>query len=177
MSYVSSDHSLNWDIWLQFCLLSYILMGCKLRKWGKDHKNNCIASLLIIGGMMINVGLGYINYLRGLKWLPVDVSNISQNPFSYCSLAPIEVVASSLIFAGFSAMIVKRSFYRLSSYILLIYLIHPVIRDVCCRIVGERLFGNSNIESSLVVILSITIFLIFLTAAILYKRFERNMRS
>lgn len=177
VSYITSDHFLNWDIGLQLCFLSYFLFGYKLRKWGKERKNNKLAFLLIITGMAINIGLGYFNYLRALNGLPVDVSNISQNPLSYGPLAPIEVVASCLIFAGFSVMIVRQNFYKLSRYTFLIYLIHAGVRDVIWDIVGKRLSGDTVIETGLVVVLSIAVFFISLIGAIVYKRFERFIRN
>lgn len=177
VSYVTSDHILNWDIGLQLCFLSYFLMGYKLRKWGKKHKNNKLALLFMTIGIIINIGLGYINYLRGLNGLPLDVTNISQNPFSYGPLAPMEVVASCLIFAGFSVMTVKMDLYKLSRFTFLIYLIHAGVRDVIWEIVGDRVIGNAAIETGSVVILSIAVFSVSLILAVMYMRFEQIIQK
>lgn len=146
-SYVTSDHILNWDIGLQFCFLSYFLVGYKLREWGKTRKNNKLGLFLITIGVVVNVGIGYFNYLRGLGGLPVDVCNIRQNPLSYGPLAPAEVVASCFTFAGFSVMTVKRDLYKLSRCTFLIYLIHPGVMDVIMRLWGDRTIGNAAKET------------------------------
>lgn len=64
MSYITSVRNLKWDIGGQFCFLSYFLMGCTLRQWGKTRKNNKTALLLILAGNTINVALSYINFVR-----------------------------------------------------------------------------------------------------------------
>ncbi len=89
LGYITSEHKLMWDIGFAFYFLSYFLMGYKIRKWGESHKSNGKAFLLIFGGFFINAVLAYINYLRGLEGLPVDVSQLWKNPFSYAPLAQI----------------------------------------------------------------------------------------
>ena len=171
-SYITSEHILKWDIGWQFCFLSYFLMGYKLRQWGKVRKGNHTALLLISLGTAINVILAYINYIRGLKGLPVDVMQYYKNPFSYAPLAPIEVLASCLIFAGFSVMNIKKDFSKLAGYTFLIYLIHAGVWDVISTALGDRLIGNQIIESVSTILLSLMVFLISLLDAVVYRWFQ-----
>ena len=175
LSYITSEHVLKWDIGLQIYFLSYFLMGYKLRQWGKERKNNRTAFFLILAGFAINAILAYINYLRGLKGLPVDVSYYADNPVSYGSLAPIEVIASCLIFTGFSVMDIKKDFSKLAGYTFLIYLIHAGAWDVISTAVGDRLIGNQNVEFISVFIFSIIAFFSSFLIAYVYKNvFEKR---
>ena len=170
VSYITSEHQLEWDIGWQFYFLSYFLMGYKLRQWGKTRKSNRTALILISAGIALNLVLAYINYLRGLKGLPVDVIQFYKNPFSYAPLAPIEVIASCLIFSGFSIIKIKSDFSNLSGYTFLIYLIHAGVIDVLFTILSDRLFCNRILEYIFVIIISVGVFLISLFGAILWKR-------
>ena len=169
VSYITSEHELMWDVGWQFCFLSYFLMGYKLRQWGRTRRNNWIALILISAGTALNVTLAYINYLRGLRGLPVDVIQYYKNPFSYAPLAPIEVLASCLIFAGFSVMDIKKDFSKLARHTFLIYLLHLGVWDVISTILGDRLLGNYLMETLSVFLISIIVFLLALLGAKLYK--------
>ncbi len=147
-------------------------MGYKLHQWGKVRKSNRTALLLISFGTAINVILAYINYIRGLKGLQVDVMQYYKNPFSYAPLAPIEVLASCLIFAGFSVMDIKRDFSKLAGYTFLIYLFHAGIWDIMSRVIRDGLIENQFVEGISVVLLSAVVFLMSLLAAVVYKRFQ-----
>ena len=170
VSYITSEQILKWDIGWQFCFLSYFLMGYKLRKWGMERKNNRTAFLLILAGFAVNAGLAYVNYLRGLKGLPVDASYYADNPVSYGPLAPIEVIASCLVFAGFSVLDIKKDFSKLAGYTFLIYLIHAGVWDVISTVVGDRLIGNQNVEFISVFIFSIIVFFASFLIALAYKK-------
>lgn len=152
-------------------------MGYKIRRWGKDRKNNLVALVLISTGIAINIGLGYINFYRGCNGLQVDVIFFRQNLFSYGSLSPIEVVASCLIFAGFSVLDIKIDFSKLAGYTFLIYLIHAGVWDVIYTVIGDRLIGNQAVEAVAVIMLSIVVFIISLLAAIIYKSISNALKS
>ena len=174
LAYITSEHKLMWDVGYAFCFLGYFLMGYKIRKWGESHKGNGKAALLILSGFLVNAVLAYINYLRGLKDLPVDVSQLWKNPFSYAPLAPIEVIAACLVFAGFSVMKAKRDFSELSGCTFLIYLVHAGVIDVIFILMGDRLFGNPSIEAVVVVIISVIVFVISLLFAEVYGKLKRR---
>lgn len=159
-----------WDIGWQFCFLSYLLMGYKLRKWAETRKNNALAATLLVGGLAVNLCLGYVNYLRGLNGLPVDAIPYWLNPFSYGPLAPIEVVASCLIFAGFSVMKFKKNCAKLAGYTFLIYLFHGLIWEVTAIILGDRLLGSPVAETAMVVAVSAGVFGLSLFVAVVWKK-------
>ena len=148
------------------------MMGYKLRQWGKSRKNNKIALLLIAAGLAVNAILAYINYLRGLKGLPIDVIQYYKNPISYMPLASIEVIASCLIFAGFAKLDIKKDFSKLAGYTFLIYLFHMGVWDVFCKVVGEKLIGNLVVEGVSTVLLSVSVFLISLLTSYIYRRMQ-----
>lgn len=151
------------------------MMGSKLRQWGKSRKNNKIGLLLIAVGFAVNAILAYINYLRGLKGLPVDVIQYYKNPISYMPLAPAEVIASCLIFAGFSMLDIKKDFSKLAGYTFPIYLFHMGICDVIYFVAGDKLIGNQVVEAIAVIILSIAVFFISLLASIAYKMIQLKL--
>ncbi len=128
--------------------------------------------MLITFGIVINVLLAYINYLRALKGLPVDVIQYYKNPFSYAPLAPIEVVASCLIFAGFSVLNIKKNFSKLARYTFLIYLLHAGILDAISTILGDRLIGDQSVETLSILVISIVVFLLSLISSMLYRKFS-----
>ncbi len=160
--------------------MSYFLVGYKIRKWAENKKSNTLAIALIVGGLAVNVGLGIINFQRGLSGLPVDVINFKQNPFSYTPLAPIEVVASCLIFAGFSVMKINKNFSKLSGYTFLIYLIHAAVIDVMWVFIGNRLLGSQIVETVSVIVISTIVFVVSFVAAVVYKKivtFGKNSQN
>lgn len=167
--YITSTHTLEWDIGSQLCFLSLFLMGYKIRKWGTDRKNNLVALGLTSAGVAVNVGLGCINLYRGCSGLQVDVVFFKQNLFSYGTLSPIEVAASCLIFAGFSVLEVKKDFAELAGYTFLIYLFHAGVWDVIATIIGSKLIGDQVVEAVSVIFISMVVFCISLLAAIIYK--------
>ena len=152
-------------------------MGYKLRQWGKGRKNNRTALLFILAGITINGILAYINYQRGLSGLPVDAIQYYNNPFSYAPLAPVEVIASCLIFAGFSVLHIKIDFSKLAGYTFLIYLIHAGVWDVIYAVIGDRLIGNQAVETVAVIMLSIVVFIISFIASIIYKSISNALWS
>ena len=166
-----------WDIGWQFGFLSYFLMGYKLRQWGKTRKNNRTAMLLFVAGFAINIALAYGNYLRGLDGLPVDVIQCFKNPISYMPLAPIEVIASCLIFAGFSILDIKKDFSNLAGYTFLIYLLHPVVFDVIAIVIGDKLIGNQIIEAIAVMLLSSIVLLISFFIIQIYKKIDLKVKG
>lgn len=155
-------------------------MGHKLRKWGMERKNNRTAFLLILAGFAVNAGLAYVNYLRGLKGLPVDASYYADNPVSYGLLAPIEVIASCLVFAGFSVLDIKKDFSKLAGYTFLIYLIQAGVWDAISTVLGDILIGNWIVETLSVIIITMAVFLLSFLGAMLYRKlspFERMLQK
>ena len=180
LSYITSDHTLSWDIGLQFCYISYFLMGYKLRMWGKRRKNNCLGLLMVLLGVIINIMLAYINYKRGVSGLPVNTARYDMNPFSFAPLAPIEVIASCFIFAGFSVMKIKAKFSKLAGYTFLIYLLHMGVLDVILFLADNYVFRTKLFETVSAVLISAGVFTISLGAAFLWKKialFVMRMRN
>lgn len=144
-------------------------MGYKIRRWAQGRKNNTLAFILLISGIAVNVCLGYINYRRGLSGLPVDVISFRENPFSYAPLAPIEVIASCLVFAGFSVMNVKKDFSRLASKTFYIYLIHAGVLNAITILIGDKLIGKPIVETTATIVISTVVFFVSLLAAVVYE--------
>lgn len=151
-------------------------MGYKLRQWGKTRKNNRTALVLISAGFLVNVFLAYANYIRGLEGLSVDILQFSKNPVSYMPLAPIEVIASCLIFAGFSMMNIQKDLSKLASHTFMIYLLHMGAVDIIYALIGEMLIGNQIVEAVATILMSVIVFLLSLYVAVIYKHFKMKFR-
>lgn len=166
-----------WDIGWQFCFLSLFLIGYRIRRWAADKKSNVTAAILIAAGCMVNISLGCINYYRGLQDLPVDVTFYKLNLFSYGPLAPIEIIASCLIFAGFSVMKVGEDHSKVAEYTFLIYLFHAAVWDVIAAVCRRKLGESQVVEAISVIIISIIVFWISLVFAAIYKKSEMILKN
>ena len=89
---------------------------------------NIKGGVLIILGFLTEVFLAILSYRvavdpdGGVAWL-MNIASVEP-------LSPLMVVASVLIFAGFSMINIRKDFGKLSSYTFLIYLVHAGICDI-----------------------------------------------
>lgn len=170
IGYITSEHALNWDIGFQIYFLSYFLIGYKIRRWGAARKNNARGIILIVCGCGVNMALALLNYMRALNGLPVDVALFSENPVSFGPLAPLEVVASLLVFAGFSRLEIKLDLSRLAGDTYLIYLVHAGVLSVFQAAFGNHSYGSQTWETIAMIVQSAAVFLISWLVAVLYRK-------
>lgn len=130
----TSSVVLNWDFGQAFEYLGYFYVGDVLReelsirnRFG-SHRNGK-GALLIAAGFLVEAGTAYLEYriqvLTGIGEGGLKYKIVSP----YC---PTIVLASVLIFAGFSALTVKESHIitRLAGLSFFIYLFHAGVWDV-----------------------------------------------
>lgn len=124
---------LNWDIGRSFECLGYFMMGYVIRERTKEKGNNKKAVLLIIVGGVVEIIVSYVEYyfqiIKGIAEDQLKLKIVS--PYS-----PGIVLASVLIFAGFSYLVVKERKWiiRLSEKSFIIYLIHAGVWDFICKL-------------------------------------------
>lgn len=158
---LTSNHMLEWDPGKSFCYLSYFMMGYVIRKNTKKEKSNKKSIILIILGFLILLGAGFLRYKQGLN-------GISEDELTYALLqpfSPLPILASLLIFAGFTKLSFNKDVTKLSALTFEIFLFHAGILDLL------KLFVKLNMNSILVIIvISILTFIISLILALIYKK-------
>lgn len=164
LSYWTSTNKLNWDIGLSFQFTGYLMAGYELRKIGNADKNNKKGILYLALGIlteMIVIGLRYRQALQGIADDDLKYRLVSP-------LCPLIVIASVLIFAGFSHLTIRRDFGKLSADTFLIYLFHAGIWAVLIRIIKSRASDWDN--RILIPCCIVIVFCLSLAAARIYKR-------
>lgn len=119
ISNITSTHKLNYDIGLSFEYLSYFMIGYVIRNKSKQ-KSNKKAVIYIVMGLLVELLLVYIRYLQEIN----VITNKSFAPLLIEPFFPLVVIASILIFKGFSVMDIKHDFSKLSALSFWVYLAH-----------------------------------------------------
>lgn len=169
----TSSHLLKWDIGASICYLGYFMVGYEIRKVGSLHKNNIKGLGILFFGVIIELLLACLSYLKIVEPYANNILNYiaSEEP-----LSPLVMVASLLIFAGFSMMDVNKDFGKLSTYTFLIYLIHAGVWDLCKRamvLLGWFKRDNRMIIPACIII----VFFISYICAILYEKLWGKLES
>ena len=163
----TSTHGINWDIGLSACYLGYFMVGYEIRKKTSLHMCNIKGGVLIILGFLTEVFLAILSYRvavdpdGGVAWL-MNIASVEP-------LSPLMVVASVLIFAGFSMINIRKDFGKLSSYTFLIYLVHAGICDIFKRVTAA-FWGVEHDNRIIIPVYIISVFLLSYILAVIYKR-------
>ena len=156
----TSSHVFRWDISYAFCFMGYFIMGYLIRKHVKEEKN-IKPVLLILGGLLVYALTGYLRYLQALRGLAdseLPVSLLSQG-------APLPVLGTLLLFAGFAKLPFNKNISKLSSLTFEIYLFHALFWDILSR------FVTAEMDSRLViVVMCVAVFLLSLLSAVIYRK-------
>lgn len=131
LSLWTSTHMLNWDIGVIFCYLGYFMAGYELRRWAEKKKSNIKGLCMIALGIAVELFVTRIQY-------GYSIQGLSKTEEIYGLVGPqcpLIVLASVLIFAGFSLVYMKKDFHKLSALTFLIYLFHAGVWDVGRRFV------------------------------------------
>lgn len=97
------------------------MIGYVLRK--NANINNMKGIFLILGGFGIELFLARLRYVQVINNIELKYSLIG--PYS-----PLVVIASILIFVGFSKLDIKANVRHISSLTFMIYLLHAAVWDV-----------------------------------------------
>lgn len=117
---------LNWDLGQSFEYLGYFMTGYVIRK--DLQKNNFKGILLILLGIVVEIATAFVDYKLQI------VDGIAENKLNFPIVAPYAptiVLASLLIFAGFTMLKIEynKHIKKLSDMSFIIYLIHAGVWD------------------------------------------------
>lgn len=137
----TSTNMLEWDIGFSFRFVSYFMVGYEIRRIAAAKKSNKKGLVLIAAG--VTVELFPIFLIRYRQVMQGITENQILRP-----LNPLVVLASILIFAGFSYLNRKRSFARLSGLTFYIYLIHAGLLNAVMFVLKKSGGGTYRIRKS-----------------------------
>lgn len=165
--------SVNWDIGQSFEYCGYFMVGYVIRK-DLNNKKTSKGILLIIAGLLVEIATAFIEYhfqiMNGM-----DTSSLKYaitSPFS-----PTIVIASVLIFTGFTMLEMKRSIIieKLAAMSFIIYLLHAGVWTLFLKPIqilkGESSIGTFN-NIYWIPIFVVLVLLVSILLAIIYKKFE-----
>lgn len=157
----TSSSILNWSIAKAVCYLGYILIGYQIRKYYLSKKNNMKAILFIVGGIITELLVTYIQYTHSIRGLAE-----SDEKYSIIgNFNPLIVIASVLIFAGFSQIKVNmKGLEFFSSLTFLIYFFHAGVIDLILHFVIKY---DTNIMNDCMVMIPLMIILAFIISCVL----------
>ncbi|MCM1218385.1 MAG: acyltransferase family protein [Lachnospiraceae bacterium] len=138
LSMWTSNFRLSWDAGRSFEYLGYFMVGYSIRKICKE-KNNKRATLAVLAGILFEIcaaGLEYRQMVAGIAESELKYSIVEPS-------SPLIVLASILIFYGFTVLNIKKDVTKLSRLTLWIYLIHAGVWDFIIKVV--RLTKGENI--------------------------------
>lgn len=117
----------HWNIGEGFCYLGYVLIGYTIRQ--NTHEKKYGLPLVALG-FLLQVAAGYLLY----KALITGADRALAEHRYIVSYAPLTVIGSVMIFAGFCRLTVKKDFSFLSAHTYGIYLVHAFILDLLLRV-------------------------------------------
>lgn len=139
----TSTSELSWDVGCSFEYLGYFMVGYSIRKINRG-KNNRKALLAVLAGILLELCAAELEYQQ-------MVAGILESELKYSIVgpsSPLIVLASVLIFYGFTVLDVKKDLTKLSSLTFWIYLIHVGIWEVISKMIrltkGENAFTKMD---------------------------------
>lgn len=155
LSYWTSTHKLYWDMGFSFLYVGYLMVGYELRRMFYSKKNNGRGFLLIVLGVIVEIIISMLRYVQAM-------SGVADNELEYklvASLSPLVVVASVLIFAGFSSIEIRKDFGKLPELTFMVYLFHPFYWTILSKVICTFGFTWDNR-----VLIPVCVFLLFLVS-------------
>ncbi|MCM1191185.1 MAG: acyltransferase family protein [Butyrivibrio sp.] len=157
---LTSTEKLYWDVGYSFRYTGYLMVGYELRKLAVGHKNNRKGLFLIGGGIMVECVAMILRYRQALSGIADEDLKYKLVP----PLSPLVVVASVLIFAGFSFLHIKANGSKIAGITFPIYLIHAGVWDVLAIIVRKLGYAWDNR-----IVIPVSIIIVFVLSALLSK--------
>lgn len=176
ISYLSRPYSfeVGWDVGIQIEFLGYFFVGFTIKRWADTVKpSNVYGGLLILSGIAVELLLSWLRYRQVLDGGTLSEEKTAFDFLAYEGLAPLIVVSSVLIFAGFSIIKNTRKFPKLSDLMMIVYLFHAGVWYILRAISKNfRIFPPDTIFSTLFSV-ALVFFVSLLCASIYKKIFER----
>jgi len=167
----TSSFKLHWSIAKVICYVGYVIMGYQLRRCYKNRKNNRRGVLLIILGIVAEFILTYIQYGHSL----IGLAEADEKYSIVSNFNPLVVIASVLIFMGFSQIRINYNFEKISSQTFNIYLFHAGVWSLLSQIVR-----GIGVEGDARIIIPTSIVLVFFISAlisIIYTKLWNKIES
>ena len=166
---------INWDPGMSFRYLGYLMIGYVLRK--RCYENNARACFFIVAGLLIETINSFLRYHQILQRIAEGDSVYNL----YAPHAPLVVISSVLLFAGFAYLKTNISIPRLASASFVIYLVHAGILN-CIQIISSPKFfalydvtGDTRVIIPLVSVVTFLLSFVFAELYnILWSKFEKN---
>lgn len=175
LSVCTSRYQFSWNIGLSFCYLGYFMLGYILRKRFLNNKSNFKGILLIVLGVIVELVTTYFRYLQAINGIIDTELKIELiTPYS-----PLIVIASILIFSGFSILQINKDFSSLARVTLYIYLIHAGVWHILNKIVKSVIGvdGDSKVIIPVNIIIVLLISYVFASLYIFFwKKIEKKFK-
>lgn len=167
-SWTTPDVVLGWDLGRIFEYLGYFMVGyvIRIRFYGK--KNNLKGYFFIVAGLIVESFCGFLKYEFNFK-------NILSTGLKFDMVSPYSpgiVVASLLIFCGFSRLSLKRNLLidQISKHSFIIYLFHAGVWE-CLKMIIDNFCEISQLNCCFYIpLLSLICLIISYILSILYDR-------
>lgn len=166
---------INWDPGMSFRYLGYLMIGYVLRK--RCYENNARALVFIVAGLLIETINSFLRYHQILQRIAEGDSIYNL----YAPHAPLVVISSVLLFAGFAHLKTNISIPRIASASFVIYLVHAGILSCIQIISSPKFFALYDVTGDtrvIIPLLSVVTFLLSFVFAelynILWNKFEKN---
>ena len=167
---------INWDPGMSFRYLGYLMIGYVLRK--RCYENNARALVFIVAGLLIETINSFLRYHQILQRIAEGDSVYNL----YAPHAPLVVISSVLLFAGFAYLKTNISIPRLASASFVIYLVHAGILS-CIQIISRPQFfalydvtGDTRVIIPMLSVMTLLLSFIFAELYnILWNKFEKNI--
>ncbi|MBQ0011089.1 MAG: acyltransferase family protein [Clostridiales bacterium] len=136
----TSSFLLNWSISKVVCYIGYVLIGYQITRM-THKKGNFKGILCIVFAMLALLFLSYIQYNHTIDLIAEKDEKYSLNG----NFSPIVIIASLLIFVGFSFLRMNsKRLVRLSNDTFLIYLFHAGVWNIISNVWFKVNGGKSN---------------------------------
>lgn len=170
-----ATQKVNWDPGMSFRYLGYLMIGYVLRK--RCYENNIRAWVFIVAGLLIETINSFLRYHQILQRIAEGDGVYTL----YAPHAPLVVISSVLLFAGFAYLKTNISIPRIASASFVIYLVHAGILS-CIQIISSPKFfalydvtGDTRVIIPLVSVVTFLLSFVFAELYnILWNKFEKN---
>lgn len=167
----TSEFVLHWSMAKVICYVGYLLIGYQIKILCEHNTNNKRGMMLILLGLIIECILTYIQY----KCVLVGFVEENGKYSIVGNFNPLVVIASILIFVGFSHIKIHYDLDKVSSCTFYIYLFHAGVWSILAKIIKE-----SGIERDARIIIPVSLLVVWGIShllAIVYKRLWKKIEK
>lgn len=162
---------MHWNIAKVICYTGYFMLGYLIRKKCMDRKQNGIGFLFVVLGILTGLVLTYIQYLHTLMGIAAEDEKYTL----VGNFNPLIVLASVLIFAGFSKIQINWNLDKIAAQTFYIYLFHAGIWSVFTQIVFR--IGVSADSRVVIPVNVVLVFVLSYVCAVIYAKVWKKLDS